>query len=107
MPTPFQYIVLHQSCRKFAGVAAVQAAHAATECLRRLPVSPQTTVAVLVAETSMDLESLSGVLAVAGIHHALVREPDPPYHGAAVALGVEPTDRQRVAPHMRSFKPFR
>jgi hypothetical protein len=103
---PTQYIVLHRSC-KVPGIAAAQASHAATECLRTLPVPSDTSVCVLVAECENDLVSLSERLTAAGIHHVLIREPDPPYNGAAVAVGVEPQDRSVVQPFVADFKVFR
>lgn len=107
MATPYQYIVLHQSCRKYPGVAAAQAAHAAAESIRRLPVSDQTHVCVLVADTSDMIESLATRLAADGVHHVVIREPDAPYNGAAVALGMEPQDRERIGPYVEQFKVFR
>lgn len=102
-----QYVVLHKSLLRAAGAACAQTLHAATESLRRLPVDTDTHAAILVAETSADLERLSETLRGAGIHHALILEPDAPYHGAAVALGVEPRVKSSVAPFMVDFKPFR
>lgn len=108
MATPYQYLVLHQSCRNHPGVAAVQAAHAAGESAFDGPVRGDTHVVALVADKSDDLEALAGRLAGAGLRYVLIREPDEPYNGAAVALGIEPTeDRDRVRPHVASFKVFR
>lgn len=89
--TPYQYIVLHQSCRKYPG----------------LPVSGETHVVVLQAETSDQLEAVAARLRDSRVHHVLIREPDEPYRGAAVALGVEPTDRERVRLHVADLKVFR
>ncbi len=102
-----QYIVLHASCRTHPGVAACQAAHAAGESIRKLPVSDHTSVCVLVSESSAELESLAAALAEANIEHVLIREPDPPYNGAATAVGVEPQDRERLRPFVSHFKVFR
>jgi len=107
MSLPFQYVVVHRSAAALPGVLACQAIHAATECLRRLPVSNETHVGVLVAEKSEDLEKLSEVLTMRGIHHVLIREPDPPYNGAATAVGVEPQDRRAIRHLFEHFKALR
>lgn len=104
---PTQYIVLHQSCRNHPGVLACQAAHAAAESIRSLPVSDQTVVCALVAEESAQLEALAARLAEAGIEHAIIREPDPPYSGAATAVGIAPMDRAQVREFVAHFKVFR
>ena len=101
---PYQYIVLHQSCRNHPGVTAVQAAHAAGESG---PATGDTHVVALVADKSEDLEALAGHLAGAGIRYVLIREPDEPYNGAAVALGIAPQARETVRPHVAAFKVFR
>lgn len=107
MSAPYQYIVLHKSCKNSPGIAACQAAHAATECIQSLPVSDQTHVCVLEAETSIELETLGKVLHNEGIPHVVIREPDEPYRGAAVAVGVAPMDRDLIRPYMQTFKVFR
>lgn len=108
MSAPTQYIVLHQSVRNHPGVCAVQAAHAGGESVLGVPATGDTRVVALMAERSEDLESLSVTLTDAGIHHAVIREPDAPYNGAAVAVGVVPViDRQVVRPHVAHFKVLR
>lgn len=107
MNGPTQYIVLHQSVKNHPGVIACQAAHAAGESVRGGPAPGDTSVCALVAETSADLEALAGHLAGAGLHYVLIREPDEPYNGAAVALGTEPMARELVKPFMAGFKVLR
>lgn len=107
MSAPYQYIVLHQSCRNRPGVTACQAAHAAGESVRGGPAPGDTHVVALIAETSADLEALAGRLRGAGLHYVLIREPDEPYNGAAVALGIEPMDREKVRPFVADFKVFK
>lgn len=102
-----QYIVLHRSCATHVGVAAVQAAHAAGESIRNAPISNETTVVALVAETSEDIVKLGAELELAGIHHVIVREPDIPYQGAATALGTEPMPREKVSSLLSGFKVLR
>ena len=103
----YQYIVLHKSCGNLPGIAAVQAVHAATECLRELPVAATTHVCILQANTSADLEALAVRLTDNGIHHTIIREPDSPYNGAAVAVGIDIMTRELVRPHVSDFKAFR
>lgn len=110
MGAPFQYVVIHRSAAALPGVLACQAIHAATECLRHpqsFPVSGDTHVGVLVAEKAEDLEQLAIKLQIAGIHHVLIREPDPPYNGAATAVGIEPQDRDAVRAYVAHFKALR
>ena len=107
---PFQYIVLHQSCRNHPGVLACQAAHAAGEALVDGPAPGDTHVVALVAETSTDLEALSVALTGAGLHHVLIREPDEPYFNAATAVGtrvIEARERQAFKPLFAQFKLLR
>lgn len=102
MDSPFQYVLLHRSDR--AGVYAVQAAHASSEAIRVAPVPKDTRVCALVAESSEDIERVSGALTAAGIHHSLVREDKPPFVGVATGLGTEPQPKENVE---RFFKGFR
>lgn len=106
-PPPFQYLVLHKSAAAKPGLAAVYAAHAASEAIRTLPVHPETAVGVLVVEKSDMLEALAQRLSEAGIHHRLITEPEHPYLGAAVALGVEPLPKDRVRPYMAGLQALR
>lgn len=112
MNPPYQYVVLHRSAAKDPGIAAVQGIHAATEAigspmLGALTVSPDTHVIVLVAEKSEDLVALAEKLSAAGVRHVLIREPDPPYNGAATAVGLAPQDRDAVRGFVSHFKVLR
>lgn len=109
-PAPYQYIVLHQSCKNHPGVLACQAAHAAAEALIDGPAPGDTHVVALVAETSAELETLSIALSAAGLHHVLIREPDEPYFSAATAVGtrvIEARERQTFKPLFVAFKLLR
>lgn len=83
---------------------AVQAAHAASEAIRVAPVSKDTRVCVLVAESGKDIEAISTELTAAGIHHSLVREDRGPLTGVATALATEPQAKENVE---RFFKGMR
>lgn len=107
MIDPTQYLVLHRSLAKYAGAAAAQAAHAASEAMSGREIPQGTTVVVLEAQTSGALEDLSNELSIAGLHSVLIREPDIPYSGAACALGCEVAPRDSVKGLFANFKVFR
>lgn len=104
-PPEYQYIILHKSTKSL-GIAIVQAVHAATEAIMRLPVRDDTYVVVLEAEKSTDLEDLDRKLRATGVHTKLIREPDPPYFGAAVALATEPVEKETVKSIIKHLKVF-
>jgi len=106
-PPPYQYIVLHASCAKRPGVAAAQAAHAATQSLQNVPVDERLHVVILVCESSAELEQLGSDLKLVGIPHSVVHEPDEPYNGAATAVGIAPMDRLLVQSFVAHLKVFR
>jgi hypothetical protein len=103
---PYQYLILHASCKNHLGVLAVQAAHAAGESCLAGAAPSDTRVVALVADKSDELVALSKALHAAEppIPHVLIVEPDPPYQGAATALGIMPTrDRERVRAFVAHF----
>lgn len=101
-----QYLVLHQSCRNRPGIAVVQAVHAATESLKDAPAQGDTYVCVLVADTSDQLRQIHANLIAGGIKSTLIEEPDPPYNGAAVALGTEVLERAILKPYFVGLLAF-
>ncbi len=105
MSAPYQYVVVRKA--NAAGITACQAIHAATESMRTAPAPPDTHVVLLEAKDGDELVALSEKLTAAGVHHVLIREPDPPYNGAATAVGVEPQDRDAIRPFMAGFKVLR
>jgi len=105
MSAPYQYVVLHDSCRDHPGVIAVHAAHAAGESCFDGPAPSDTRVVALVAKDSDELKALADDLTKAGIRHVLMLETDGIRAGQATALGTMPSmDRERVKPF---FAPFR
>ena len=50
------------------------------------------------------LKLFSEKLKESGIKHSLIREPDAPYHNAAMAIGIAPCHRYLVKPYLSSFK---
>lgn len=105
MPAPYQYVVVREANHK--GVVAVQAVHAATEVLRGLPVPKDTRVVLLEAPGSAEIIAISEQLALHGIHHVVVVEPDEPYNGAATALACEPQAKELVADFFAHLKVLR
>jgi hypothetical protein len=80
------------------GVQLAQTIHAAGQSAQ-LPgahTAAPPTIAVSLAASTRQLADLARVLAAAGVAHVLVHEPDEPWRGALMAIGVVPTSRERV-----------
>jgi hypothetical protein len=43
-------------------------------------------------------------LKLAGIPHRAIREPDAPYNGALMAIGIQPTPRVKLRPLLQSLE---
>jgi len=67
--------------------------HAAGESARLASCLPHGTHAVVLGATGDCLLALERELTAAGVVHAAVREPDPPYCGALLAIGLPPAPR--------------
>lgn len=63
-----------------------------------------TTVVVLGARHEAKLARLERRLLDAGVAHVAIREPDTPYHGALMAIGLVPARRGDVAHHVREYQ---
>lgn len=63
----------------------------------------KTTAVVLGARNEGKLERLEQRLLKAGVQHVAVREPDAPYNGELMAIGLVPADRELVADYVREF----
>lgn len=88
------------------GVLAAQIVHAAGESG---PAVSGTHAVVLSVAGEMDLERVEQQLREAGIQHAAIREPDHPWSGALMAIGVPPTDAsnpnlRRIVRRLRLLK---
>ena len=59
------------------------------------PTAPPT-IAIALAATLDELVALGHALAAADVPHVLVHEPDEPWRGALMAIGVVPSSRARV-----------
>ncbi|MCB9569401.1 MAG: hypothetical protein H6710_19660 [Myxococcales bacterium] len=79
------------------GVLAAQLIHAAGESAPGgLPRG--TTAVALAADDEAHLELVEGRLRALGIDHVAIREPDPPWSGALMAIGLAPVvDRRALA----------
>lgn len=94
------YVILRDDLPRGALVA--QCIHAAGESVTA-PVPDDTYAVALAAKSEADLLRLADRLAAAGIPHKLIREPDPPFFGQAVALGIPPMDRRLLKPFLSSY----
>ncbi len=84
------------------GAIAAQLVHAAGESSPgALP--PDTHAVVLQVADEAELLLVHQRLVDAGIAHVLVREPDAPYLGAAMAIGVPPQPRDNLRPHLKKL----
>lgn len=79
------------------GVALAQTVHAAGESSpggQALP--PDTHAVVLQVSGEPELLAVAEVLSKAGVKHVVIREPDSPFLGQAMTIGVEPQPRENV-----------
>ncbi|WNM70121.1 peptidyl-tRNA hydrolase [Myxococcus phage Mx1] len=76
---------------------AAQTIHAAGESSPgNLP--EQTRAIALAAESEEHLLLLEAKLVAAGIPYKAIREPDAPWNGALMAIGIEPMPRAKLRP---------
>lgn len=89
------------------GVLAAQIVHAAGESSPgTLP--PDTTAVVLRVGSEAELARLEARLAEGDVSHRAIREPDAPWHGALMAIGLAPVaDRGRLRAYTRGLKLLR
>jgi len=85
------YVVVRDDLPR--GVLAAQVVHAAGESARLVAALPAGTHAVVLAASGEGLGALELALAAAGVAHAAVREPDAPYCGQLLAIGIAPAPR--------------
>jgi hypothetical protein len=72
-----------------------------------LPTIEHTTAVVLGVRDEARLLRLERRLARAGVAHVAVREPDAPWCGQLMAIGLVPGDRDELRPHVREFQTFK
>lgn len=80
------------------GVQAAMIVHAAGESaqLRGAAAAGPPTHAVALSASVAELRALARELALAGVPYVFVREPDEPWCGAPMAIGLPPMPRARV-----------
>jgi peptidyl-tRNA hydrolase len=83
------------------GIREAQCVHAAGESVQG-PV-PEGTNAVVLSADAATLAALELRLQAAGVPHAAIREPDPPYHGALLAIGIAPAARAVIRQYVSSL----
>ncbi len=88
------------------GALAAQVTHAAGESSRLADLPPGTHAVVLQTSES-GLHLLEQQLAEAGVLHAAIREPDPPFHGALVAIGLAPAPKQSLKRFLSNLRLLR
>jgi peptidyl-tRNA hydrolase len=80
------------------GVLAAQLIHAAGESAGG-PLPPHTIAVALAAVDEAQLVAVERALRRLGIPHRAIREPDPPWNGSLMAIGIEPVaERALVNP---------
>lgn len=84
------------------GVLAAQLVHAAGESSTG-DLKEGTYAVVLAASNELELKSIRKLLFARGVDHVAIHEPDPPYHGQLMAIGVVPKKKSQVYPHLSSI----
>lgn len=89
------------------GVLAAQVVHAAGESSPgALP--PNTTAVVLSVRSEAHLERIEARLVAGGVAHRAIREPDAPWQGALMAIGICPVaDRGPLRAYTRGLQLLR
>jgi hypothetical protein len=88
------------------GVIAAQIAHAAGESSRG-DLGPGTFAVVLAVADQAALELEASRLVGRGVELVQIREPDAPYDGALMALGLRPGLRSALRRHLANLPLFR
>lgn len=84
------------------GIQAAQIVHAAGESSPG-NLSPGTYAVVLAVANERLLVQAADVLRRKGIDFVMVFEPDPPYEGAPMAIGVRPGRKEALRRHLSAF----
>ncbi len=78
------------------GVALAQTVHAAGESAQNTEVPPHTHAVVLAVPDEASLLVVETNLKLAGVDIAAIREPDPPWNGQLMAIGIKPQPREKI-----------
>lgn len=89
----YHYVVIRKDLP--VGVALAQCVHAAGESAANLEVPPNTHAVVLSVENEAELLRLESKLLANGISIFAIREPDEPWSGALMAIGLPPQPRTK------------
>lgn len=87
------------------GVMAAQIVHAAGESSDRVPSGVH--AVCLSAHSELELLKLEDLLTELGVSHAAIREPDAPWNGALMAIGIEPVIRDQNPKLRRALARFK
>ena len=85
------------------GVIGAQLLHASGESARLAPLPPGTHAVLLEVEGQDPLLQLEAILTRQGIPHAAVREPDEPWCGQLMAIGLAPLRRHQLTGEAKRF----
>lgn len=78
------------------GMQLAQVVHAAGESSRGIELPSDTHAVALQARSELELLAVEAKLKAAGIPHRAIREPDLPYEGQLLAIGVHPLAGKEV-----------
>lgn len=84
------------------GIQAAQLVHAAGESAKG-PVPPGTYAVVLAVATERLLVQAADTLRRKGIDFVTIFEPDAPYDGAMMAIGIAPARKEALRRHLSAF----
>jgi peptidyl-tRNA hydrolase len=96
------YVVVREDLPR--GILAAQVVHAAGESACLAARLPPGTHAVVLGSSAGGLLALERALVAAGVPHVAVREPDPPYAGALLAIGLPPAPRASLRRHLGKLR---
>lgn len=88
MKSPVQYCLVRKDLPVY--IQMVQACHACGEAILEAPISSATILRLLHVANEVELLEFAEKLKAKNYHIALIREPDEPWNGAAMALATEP-----------------
>lgn len=90
----YHYILVRKDL-PFA-VQMVNVAHAAGESVVEAPIPSTTRAVILHVADEKELLKYVEIIKQKNFSHVLIKEPDEPYNGAAMALGLTPSNRRNA-----------
>lgn len=79
-----------------AGVALAQVVHAAGESAQQMLIPPNTHAVVLAVPDEQSLLAVEAKLIRKGIEFSAIREPDEPWNGQLMTIGIKPQERKKI-----------